>query len=403
VAAAEAGAAVSDLPSGEVIEVEYVVVGLGALGSAAAWQLARRGASVAGLEQFALGHARGASHDTSRIIRHSYHTPGYVELTFAAYEDWADLESASGRSLVTVTGGVDLFPPDAAIPIDAYPSSLDACAVGYDVLTATEAMSRWPQFALPPGTSVLHQARTGIVPAAVGTAAMQRLAAAAGAQLYDGCAVSSLRDLGDHLELDAGGRTYHCRRGVVTLDAWTNDLLGHLGVQLPLTVLQEQVTYLQPDEPGSFAPERFPVWIWMDDPSFYGFPCYGATTVKSAEDCGGHPVDPHTRSGEVEPDAERRLVDFLARLLPGAGTRVAGSKTCLYTLTPDRDFALGPVPGHDGVVVGLGAAHGMKFAPTLGRLLADLAMHGRTGAEIAPFALGRSSLTEPVTATSWLV
>ncbi len=89
-AAAPAGALVTGR---RCVEVDVVVVGLGALGSATSWQLARRGASVVGLEQFALGHARGASHDTSRIIRHSYHTPGYVELTFAAYDDWADLEA----------------------------------------------------------------------------------------------------------------------------------------------------------------------------------------------------------------------------------------------------------------------------------------------------------------------
>jgi sarcosine oxidase len=141
----------------------------------------------------------------------------------------------------------------------------------------------------------------------------------------------------------------------------------------------------------------------MDDPRFYGFPCYGATTIKSAEDCGGHVVDPHSRSGVVEPAAEQRLLEFLARLLPDAGTDGVRSKTCLYTLTPDRDFALGPVPGHDAVLVGLGAAHGMKFAPTLGRLLAEVAMTGRCDANLAAFDVGRPALTEPVAATSWLV
>src|SRR3954470_13692017 len=89
---------------------DVAVVGLGGLGSATAWQLARRGVSVLGLEQFSLGHDRGASHDTSRILRHSYHTPGYVSLTFEAYDDWADLEDASGEELATITGGLDLFP-----------------------------------------------------------------------------------------------------------------------------------------------------------------------------------------------------------------------------------------------------------------------------------------------------
>ena len=387
----------------DVVETEYVVVGLGALGSATTWQLARRGADVVGLEQFELGHNRGASHDTSRIIRHSYHTAAYVDLTFAAYDDWADLESVSGEQFVTVTGGVDLFPADAAIPIDTYTTSMDACDVPYDVLTAAEAMRRWPQFALAADTTVLHQARTGIVPAARSTATTQRLAAAAGAWLYARSPVVGLHDVGGQYDVVTAERTFRCRRVVVTADAWTNDVIGHLGAEIPLTVLQEQVTYLQPAEPSSFAAERFPVWIWMDDPSYYGFPCYGATTVKSAQDCGGHPVDPHTRTGDVEPGAERRLVDFVSHLLPGAGSTVTQSKTCLYTLTPDRDFVLGPLPDHDGVIVGLAAAHGMKFAPTFGRLLADLARDGRTETSIEPFRLDRPALTSAAAATSWLV
>jgi len=101
-------------------DVDYVVIGLGALGSGAAWQLASRGHSVVGLEQFELGHARGASHDTSRILRHSYHTPTYVRLTQEAYDDWARLEADSGESLVSVVGGLDLFPPDCMIRPDDY-------------------------------------------------------------------------------------------------------------------------------------------------------------------------------------------------------------------------------------------------------------------------------------------
>ena len=119
-------------------EVDYVVVGLGALGSATAWQLASRGHSVVGLEQFELGHSRGASHDTSRILRHSYHTPGYVRLTCEAYDDWARLEAESGEQLVTVVGGLDLFPKDCAIsPVD-YVGSLRDVGIRFEELSAEE-------------------------------------------------------------------------------------------------------------------------------------------------------------------------------------------------------------------------------------------------------------------------
>src|SRR4029077_15706514 len=151
------------------VTVDYVVVGLGALGSGAAWQLAARGHTVVGVEQFELGHARGASHDTSRILRHSYHTPSYVRLTQEAYADWARLERDSGEDLVTVVGGLDLFPPGAAIsPVD-YTTSLDAVGIDHEVLDPSDVARRWPQFRLPEGTLVLHQPEAAIVPAGRGT------------------------------------------------------------------------------------------------------------------------------------------------------------------------------------------------------------------------------------------
>jgi sarcosine oxidase len=384
---------------------EYAVVGLGALGSATAWQLARRGESVLGLERFALGHERGASHDSSRILRHSYHTPDYVKLTFEAYDDWATLEADAGESFVTVTGGVDLFPPDCVIPPDDYTSSLAAWSLPHELLDVAQVATRWPQFVLPDGTQSLYQERTGIVPAARGTAAMQRQAAARGAVLRDQSPVTAVRDLGSAgLEVEAGGQTYRVRRLVVTADAWSNDVLRHLGSEVPLTVTQEQVTYFAPARPADFAPEVFPVWIWMDDPSFYGFPSYGEPTTKAAQDCGGPAVTGDGRSFEPDAGREKLLADFMAATFPGSGP-AARSKTCLYTLTPDRDFVLGAVPGHESVIVGLGAAHGFKFAPTFGRLLADLATTGEptTDVDLQQFRLDRPALTDPDYPVSWLV
>ena len=386
-------------------QFEYAVVGLGALGSATAWQLARRGHQVLGLERFALGHERGASHDSSRILRHSYHTPDYVRLTFEAYDDWTTLEAETGQQFVTVTGGVDLFPTDAAIPPADYTSSLDAVGVPYEVLDRAGVAERWPQFQLPDGTLALFQERTAIVPAARGTAAMAARARAHGAVLRDESPVTSVRDLGAAgIEIEAGGVTYRVRRLVVTADAWTNDVVGHLGLHVPLTVTQEQVTYFRPAAPADFAPERFPVWIWMDDPSFYGFPAYGEATVKAAQDCGGPEVTGDQRSFDPDPARQRLLADFMARTFPASGP-VDRSKTCLYTLTPDRDFVLSPVPGHESVIVGMGAAHGFKFAPTFGRLLADLATTGKpsTPVDLSAFRLVRPALTDPDYQASWLV
>jgi len=386
-----------------VERVGYVVVGLGALGSATAYALARGGHEVVGLERFALGHERGASHDASRILRHSYHRSDYVRLTLDAYADWADLESVSGERLVTPTGGLDLFSPDAAIPAVDYTVAMSDCDIEYEELDRAEIVRRWPQLAPPDGTVALYQADAGIVPAARTTTTLHRLARDHGARLRDESPVHAVRDLGDRgIEVESASGTLRCRRLVVCADAWTNDVLAGLEYAVPLTVTLEQVTYLDVAEPARFAPGELPLWIWMDDPCYYGFPCYGEPTVKLAEDCGGAVVTGDSRGFDPDPGRIERLTSFAHGLLPSTGAPVR-SKTCLYTLTPDRDFVIDAVPGHGAVVVGLGAAHGFKFTPTFGRLLAELAVTGECSADVSGFPLDRPALTEADYPASWLV
>ncbi|HET9945118.1 MAG TPA: N-methyl-L-tryptophan oxidase [Actinomycetes bacterium] len=394
----------------EAVEaVDAVVVGLGGIGSAAAWQLARRGASVVGLEQFELGHARGASHDTSRILRRSYHTPGYVRLAGEAYDDWSDLEHAAGEPLVTRTGGVDLFPPGAAIPADDYATSMTAEGVPFEVLGAADVTARWPAMRVPDGTVALWQEDTSVVPAGRTTRVLQRLASGAGARLRDRSPVVALEAHDDGtVGVRCGGDrpAYRARHVVLAADAWTGDLLAHLGTTLPLTVTREQVTYFRPDDLGPLTPPALPVWIWMDDPSYYGFPVYdepgSAGLVKAGQDVGGRVTTADGRSFEPDADGEDRLAGFVGSLLPGAG-RAERTVTCLYTLTPDRDFVLDRLPKHPAVVVGLGAGHGFKFVPTFGRVLADLVTDGATTSDLSAFAVDRPALVEPDHPTSWLV
>ena len=388
-------------------DADVVVVGLGALGSATAWQLARRGIRVVGLERFELGHVRGASHGDSRIIRLSYHTPAYVRRAKAAYAAWAELEREAGTGLVTVCGGVDLFPAGAAIPLADYAHSMAAEGVRCEHLDAATARRRWPALAVPDGVSVLFQERTGIVPASRGTATMQARARAHGAVLREHVRVSELTE-GPHggRVRSADGSVLRARAAVVTADAWTNDVLAGLGLRLPLTVTKEHVVHYRVTDAAAYAPGAFPVWIWMDDPSYYGFPHYGDLTagpsVKVGQDCGGEPVDPDARTFDPEPGYLRRMGDAVRDLIPGTGGE-ARVTTCLYTLTPDRDLVAGTVPGHEQVVVGLGSAHGFKFAPWLGGVLADLATTGRTGQDVAGRGLLRPALTDPAAPQTWLV
>jgi sarcosine oxidase len=385
---------------------DVVVVGLGALGSAAAyWASTRPGTRVLGLEQFELGHANGASADHSRIIRLSYHRPEYVRLAKRAYETWAAVEAEARDRIVTITGGLDLWPADPAIPMADYTESLAAEAVPFEILDAAEVMRRWPQWHLPHDVTGMWQSRGGLADPFKGNAAHRRLAVARGARLIDRTPVTAIRDVGGAYEVDAGGTTYAAGTVILTADAWMNGLLASFDRQLPLTITKEQVTYYACPDPAAFAPARFPVWIWMDDPSFYGFPTYGEAGPKVAQDCGGEPTTPETRSFEPDPAVFRRVGEFLARHLPRAVGPPILTRTCLYTLTPDRDFVVDRVPEAPGVVVGLGAGHGFKFASVLGRVLVELALDESSPSdnELAAFRIDRPILLEEDPPTSWLV
>ncbi len=388
-------------------EFDHVVVGLGGIGSAAAYRLARRTGGtggVLGLEQFEIGHSNGASEDHSRIIRRSYHTPRYVRLAGEAYRAWSEVEDDLGEPLIVRTGGLDLFPAGAAIPIDDYRESMRAAEVPFDELDAAEAMRRWPQWRLDESVRVLYQSDTGIAPASRCNNAHRRLAEDHGAELRGNSRVTRIRDADGELEVHVeDGTPVRCGTVILAADAWTNDLLGPFGVTLPLTITLEQVVYFDAPNPDAFAPERFPVWIWMDDPSFYGFPAFGEPGPKVAQDVGGREVTPATRTFDPDPDALARVRSFVDEHLPSARGPELLVKTCLYTMPPDRDFVIGAVPGHPNVLVGLGAAHGFKFASLFGSILADLAVDGRTRHEIGGFEPDRPALTDPDSPRSFLI
>ena len=387
-------------------EWDVIVVGLGAIGSAAAyWASMRPGVRVLGLERFEFGHANGASADHSRIVRLSYHRPDYVRLAKRAFETWAAVEAEADERIVTVTGGLDLWPADPAIPMADYTESLAAEAVPFEILDASEVMRRWPQWRLPDHVTALWQSRGGLADPNRGNAAHRRLATARGAVLRDHTPVTSIKGVAGGYAIEAGGTTHEAGRVILATDAWTNDVLASLDRRLPLTVTKEQVTYFAARDPAAFAPDRFPVWIWMDDPSFYGIPTYGEAGPKAAQDAGGQPTTPETRTFERDDAMHARVRRFVETYLPDAAGPDLLTKTCLYTLTPDRDFVVDGVPGAPGVVVGLGAGHGFKFASVLGRVLVELALDGSSPSdgELGAFRIDRPILLEADPATSWLV
>ncbi|KNY04078.1 N-methyl-L-tryptophan oxidase [Microbacterium sp. GCS4] len=364
---------------------EVAVVGMGALGSAATYHLARRGARVVALEQFELGHVRGASHDTSRIVRTSYGASAYVRLAQSAYRDWADLEAESGERLLTITGGIIMLPVDGPYSASDFTAALTECEVEHELLAPDEVQRRWPQFRVPENVETVYTADTGIAHASRTVATLQMRARVHGADIRDRTPVLALEPDGDGVIVRTAHGDIRAGKVIVTADAWTNELLDPLGATIPLDIMQEQVSYFRPEDDGQYDRSSFPVWIWEDEECYYGFPTFGEPTIKAARDVSENRMTPATRSFVPSPELIEQLTGFMHDVIPGSGPELR-TVTCQYALTKDRRFVLSALPQHPDIIVGLAAGHGFKFTPALGRVLAELALDGESTDDLSEFA-----------------
>jgi sarcosine oxidase len=352
-----------------LVRADVVVVGGGVVGSAAAWRLAASGADVVLLERFEPGHVRGASHGASRIFRFAYPDPFYVELAVRALPRWRDVEAATGRSLLTVTGGVD---HGAAPDIVLIADSLAAAGVPGQWLRPDEAARRWPGLRFD--TRVLYHPASGRLDADEAVAAFWQLAVRAGADVRHGAQVTGIRAVGDQAEVTLVDDVCRAKRVVVAAGAWSPGLLGG-SIDVPkLRITQEQ--------PAHFAPlieGEWPSFIHHRDASAAPFDFgYGLRTpgegVKVGFHQSGPECDPDARDFRAEPSRQRALVDYVREWVPGVDADAMTPISCSYATTPDENFvvdAAGPI------VVATGfSGHGFKFAPVIGEMLADLALSG---------------------------
>ncbi|GAA3661764.1 N-methyl-L-tryptophan oxidase [Microbacterium marinilacus] len=365
---------------------DVAVVGMGALGSAAAYHLARKGVKVVAFEQFELGHVRGASHDTSRIIRTSYGNAAYVRLAEAAYRDWAEFEEVAGEQFTSITGGLVFIPTSGPYSASDFARSLDDVGIPYELLSPAEVHERWPQFSIPEGVETVYTPDSGIVHAARSVTAFQMQARVHGAVIRPRTPVERITPDDEGVIVHTPNGDVRARKVILATDAWTNALLEPLGARIPLVTMQEQVTYFKPKDPDAFDRESFPVWIWEDESCFYGFPTYGEPTIKAARDVGNNYMTPEERTFVPSDELLSELTSFMGSTIPGSG-EVLRTVTCQYALTPDRRFVLGPLDEHPDVIVALGAGHAFKFTPAIGRIVAELAVDGSTSDDVSAFTV----------------
>ena len=369
---------------------DVIVVGLGAMGSAAAHHLARRGARVLGLDRFAPPHALGSSHGRSRIIREAYfEDPLYVPLVRRAYELWAALERESGRPLLVRTGGLMIGPPDGVVVAGALRSAREH-GLPHEELDASDVHRRVPGFRPTADMAGVWEPRAGyLVPEAV-IAAHLALAARDGAELHTDEPAVEWRATADGVEVTTGRGAYAADRLVLAAGAWMPRLLGALGV--PLAVERTVLHWFRPRHPTTlFDVARFPIFLCEYTPglAWYGFPDVG-DGVKVALHHHGEPADPDTLRRDVAPEEVAYVRALLRTFMPAADGALVESAVCMYTNTPDEHFVVDRHPAHPQVVIASACSgHGFKFASAIGEQLAALALDAEPTFDLAPFRLAR--------------
>lgn len=375
----------------ETIEAPNVIVGAGAMGSAAAYHLARRGEPVVLVEQFATGHDRGSSHGAARITRHSYADPRYARLMPAAFRAWRELEADAGEPLYIRTGGVSFSPPgvDYAARVAASLAELD---VPHWRGTGAEFNQIQPAFALAADEDVVFEPDAGLLAASRAVALQVELARQLGGnrtRVFEQTPVRRIDLDGERPAVVTDAHRIVAERLIVAAGAWVKRLIPDLPVSTRVT--RQQVLYFRPTDSSPFQIGRFPVFIYKgdgEDEAFYGMPDFLGLGVKTARH-GGPEIDPDANSPVIGEAYRSEVREFLRGHIPALADAAIGlTEVCLYTVAPDEEFHVDFLPvRRDVLVASPCSGHGFKFSCLIGRVLADLATTGVTELPIAQWRL----------------
>lgn len=372
---------------------DVIVIGVGGMGSATVYQLAKRGVKVLGLERFDIPHTMGSSHGVTRIIRMAYaEHPAYIPLLRRAYELWRETETAFGEQLLYVTGGLDISADDhEGAHFRRAKFSCDEYDLPYEVLDADALMSRFPAVSVPEGYKAVHQPDAGFVLSERAIVAHVTLAQKHGGTVQAREAVQKWWADGDGVRVQTDKATYSADKLVISAGAWANQLV--MGVDPNLLVPERQVlAWLQPQKPDLFEMGALPVWI-LDVPEgvFYGFPLFSVPGFKFGRmHHREEKINPDTMKREADAEDEALLRGFAEKYFPQGSGATMALKTCIFTNTPDKHFIVDVHPQYPQVVFGAGySGHGYKFASVMGEVLADLALTGETRFEMDWLKLGR--------------
>jgi sarcosine oxidase len=379
---------------------DVIVVGLGAMGAATLYQLARRGVRAIGIDRFAPPHEQGSSHGESRITRQAVgEGDEYVPFVLRSHEIWRTLEAETGQSLLSPVGGLFLTSRMEGVrhhgQTDFIHRTIAIAArhgIAHEVLDAAEVQTRFPQFRLVGDELAYYEPGAGFLLPERCVAVQLERARAGGAVVREGETVVAIRPGASEVRVVTDRATYVAGKAVVTAGAWLPALLGGIFPGL-LSVYRQTLYWFAPDDDAAFAPARCPIFIWLhgagDVDYFYGFPVV-SRGVKLATEQFTTTTDPDAVDRHVsDADVAWMHATHVRDRLPGVSARAVRTATCLYTVTPDSRFIVDEHPDTSRVLVASPCSgHGFKHSAALGEALAAR-VTGTSGLDLSAFALSR--------------
>jgi sarcosine oxidase len=383
------------------VTADAIVVGLGAMGSASLYQLARRGARVVGIDRFAPPHDRGSSHGETRITRQAIgEGKEYVPLVLRSHEIWRELEAETGESLLFQVGGLLLGRQSVTAQhhgqADFIGRTIDAARhyrIDHEILKPAQVEERFPQFRLAGDEIGYYEPGAGFLRPERCVGVQLDRARALGATVRTGEAVLRIVPRAGEVEVVTERQSLTAARVIVTAGAWAPALLAGVFTKL-LRVYRQVLCWFAPAAPATFAPGAFPIFIWIHGAGvsdyFYGFPLV-SEGVKLASEQFVETTEPDRVSRDV---STAEIADLFAThvrgRLAGVTDRSVRAETCLYTVAPGSRFVIDRHPDSERVVVASPCSgHGFKHSAAIGEALAELVLAGRSRLDLAPFALAR--------------
>ena len=368
---------------------EVIVVGLGAVGSATLYQLARRGVRAIGIDRFRPPHDQGSSHGETRITRLGVgEGEAYVPLAVRSHAIWRELEAETGLALLLACGfalidssrGSSVMHGKAGFAERTF-AAARRFGIAHERLTATELESRFPAFILDGDEQIYFEPGGGLVYPERCIAAQLERARALGAVVRENEPVRHLRPQGSGVAVVTDNACLQADRVVVAAGGWTPALVR--GPFARLRLLRQVLHWIQPKDPELFSPAAFPTFIWTHGPrvvdTFYGFPLVstGTAGVKMATEQYAIAIDdPGALERRVHPaEFTALLEDHVHGRVGGLSDRAVGSEACFYTSAEDGDFVIGHASDSDRVLVASACSgHGFKHSAAMGEHLAKVSI-----------------------------